>query len=136
MSHFLNPDEIRSRFSALMSDMYQKEVPLYGDLISLVSDVNKSVLEKSPEIKNQLTQTGELPRLDLERHGAIRLGKAEELFTIRRVFAVMGMFPVGYYDLAPAGVPVHSTAFRAIEAESLNKSPFRIFTSLLRLVTY
>ncbi|ETD72417.1 hypothetical protein V757_04120, partial [Pelistega indica] len=60
-------------------------------------------------------------------------GKAEELFTIRRVFAVMGMFPVGYYDLAPAGVPVHSTAFRAIEAESLNKSPFRIFTSLLRL---
>lgn len=133
MKTFVNSDEIRSRFSALMSDMYQKEVPLYGDLIRLVSDVNQAVLTQQPDIKEQLSQTGELPRLDLERHGAIRLGKAEELFNIRRVFAVMGMFPVGYYDLAPAGVPVHSTAFRAINAESLNNSPFRVFTSLLRL---
>jgi len=52
---------------------------------------------------------------------------------MRRVFAVMGMYPVGYYDLVPAGVPVHSTAFRAINADSLNYSPFRVFTSLLRL---
>ncbi len=133
MSNFINPNEIRSRFSALMSDMYQKEVPLYGDLIDLVSEVNQSVLAKQPELKQQLELTGELPRLDLERHGAIRLGTAQELATIRRIFAVMGMFPVGYYDLAPAGVPVHSTAFRAIDAESLNQSPFRIFTSLLRL---
>jgi uncharacterized glyoxalase superfamily metalloenzyme YdcJ len=43
------------------------------------------------------------------------------------------MEPVGYYDLAPAGVPVHSTAFRAIDETALNKSPFRVFTSLLRL---
>ncbi len=133
MSNFLSPNEIRSRFSALMSDMYQKEVPLYGDLIDLVSEVNQAVLAKQPELKQQLELTGELPRLDLERHGAIRLGTAQELATIRRIFAVMGMFPVGYYDLAPAGVPVHSTAFRAIDAESLNQSPFRIFTSLLRL---
>lgn len=52
---------------------------------------------------------------------------------MRRLFAVMGMHPVGYYDLAPAGVPVHSTAFRAIDTASLNNSPFRVFTSLLRL---
>ncbi|MDY3330886.1 MAG: VOC family protein [Pelistega sp.] len=133
MANFVSPNEIRSRFSALMSAMYQKEVPLYGDLIDLVSDVNKTVLSQQPAIKAQLESTGELPRLDLERHGAIRLGTAQELFNMRRIFAVMGMFPVGYYDLAPAGVPVHSTAFRAIDADSLNQSPFRVFTSLLRL---
>ena len=52
---------------------------------------------------------------------------------LRRVFAVMGMFPVGYYDLAVAGVPVHSTAFRPIDAASLSRNPFRVFCSLLRL---
>ncbi|MGP5314109.1 2-oxoadipate dioxygenase/decarboxylase HglS [Psychrobacter faecalis] len=116
-----------------MSEMYQKEVPLYGDLIDLVSEVNTEVLNKQPEIRQQLEHTGEIDRLGMERHGAIRLGTAAELSMMRRLFAVMGMYPVGYYDLVPAGVPVHSTAFRAIDTQSLNKSPFRVFTSLLRL---
>src|SRR5699024_8984800 len=77
--------------------------------------------------------TEEIDRLSMERHGAIRLGTADELSMMRRLFAVMGMYPVGYYDLAPAGVPVHSTAFRALDAQALNQSPFRVFTSLLRL---
>ena len=44
----------------------------------------------------------------------------------------MGMHPVGYYDLSTSGIPVHATAFRPIVQESLDKNPFRIFTSLLR----
>lgn len=40
---------------------------------------------------------------------------------------------MGYYDLSVAGVPVHSTAFRPVDGESLNRNPFRVFTSLLRL---
>ena len=130
---FINSDDIRHDFSIAMSQMYQKEVPLYGDLIDLVSEVNTEVLNKQPEIRQQLEHTGEIDRLGMERHGAIRLGTAAELSMMRRLFAVMGMYPVGYYDLAPAGVPVHSTAFRALDTQSLNKSPFRVFTSLLRL---
>lgn len=130
---FINSDDIRHDFSLAMSEMYQKEVPLYGDLIDLVSEVNTEVLNEQPEIRQQLEHTGEIDRLGMERHGAIRLGTAAELSMMRRLFAVMGMYPVGYYDLAPAGVPVHSTAFRAIDTQSLNKSPFRVFTSLLRL---
>lgn len=130
---FINSDDIRHDFSIVMSEMYQKEVPLYGDLIDLVSEVNTEVLNKQPEIRQQLEHTGEIDRLGMERHGAIRLGTAAELSMMRRLFAVMGMYPVGYYDLAPAGVPVHSTAFRALDTPSLNKSPFRVFTSLLRL---
>lgn len=130
---FINSDDVRHDFSIAMSEMYQKEVPLYGDLIDLVSEVNTEVLNKQPEIRQQLEHTGEIDRLNMERHGAIRLGTAAELSMMRRLFAVMGMYPVGYYDLAPAGVPVHSTAFRALDTQSLNKSPFRVFTSLLRL---
>ena len=131
--HTISPDLIRARFSQAMSDMYQQEVPLYGDLIHLVAEVNADFLEKHPEEAAVLAHSQELPRLNLERHGAIRVGTAEELATIRRLFAVMGMHPVAYYDLAPAGVPVHSTAFRAITAEAMGVSPFRVFCSLLRL---
>ncbi|MBT8764543.1 2-oxoadipate dioxygenase/decarboxylase HglS [Metapseudomonas boanensis] len=130
---FVSPDEIRAQFSRAMSDMYKSEVPLYGTLLDLVAETNKKVMEDSPEIAEHLRWTGEISRLAMERHGAIRVGTAEELATIRRLFAVMGMQPVGYYDLSPAGVPVHSTAFRAVHESSLQVSPFRVFTSLLRL---
>lgn len=135
MSHqrFVSPDLIRQGFSRAMSDMYREEVPLYGDLMQLVAQVNAQVLEQQPAIARHLQHTGELQRLDLERHGAIRVGTAAELATLARLFAVMGMQPVGYYDLTPAGVPVHSTAFRAVHEHALQVSPFRVFTSLLRL---
>ncbi|WP_454876139.1 2-oxoadipate dioxygenase/decarboxylase HglS [Pseudomonas farris] len=135
MSHpnFVSPDLIRQRFSKAMSDMYREEVPLYGALMELVEQTNRHVLDSDPQIARQLHSTGEIQRLDLERHGAIRVGTAAELATLARLFAVMGMQPVGYYDLTPAGVPVHSTAFRAMHEAALQVSPFRVFTSLLRL---
>ncbi|TAV91585.1 2-oxoadipate dioxygenase/decarboxylase HglS [Rhizobium leguminosarum] len=130
---FVSPDRIRSLFTEAMSQMYRAEVPQYGTLIELVADVNAGCLESDPDLRDRLTQAGELERIDVERHGAIRLGTADELFTIRRLFAVMGMQPVGYYDLSVAGVPVHSTSFRPIDEAALNVNPFRVFTSLLRL---
>lgn len=130
---FVSPDLIRQRFSRAMSDMYRDEVPLYGALMELVAEVNAQTLEQHPDLARHLRQTGEIERLDLERHGAIRVGTAVELATLSRLFAVMGMQPVGYYDLTPAGVPVHSTAFRAVHETALHISPFRVFTSLLRL---
>jgi uncharacterized glyoxalase superfamily metalloenzyme YdcJ len=130
---FVSPDLIRQRFSKAMSDMYREEVPLYGALMALVEQTNREVLARQPDIARQLDSTGEIQRLDMERHGAIRVGTATELAILARLFAVMGMQPVGYYDLTPAGVPVHSTAFRAVHEEALQVSPFRVFTSLLRL---
>ncbi|WP_445178879.1 2-oxoadipate dioxygenase/decarboxylase HglS [Pseudomonas sp. McL0111] len=130
---FVSPDLIRQRFSKAMSDMYREEVPLYGALMELVEQTNRDVLAREPDIARRLDSTGEIQRLDMERHGAIRVGTAQELATLARLFAVMGMQPVGYYDLTPAGVPVHSTAFRAVHETALQVSPFRVFTSLLRL---
>lgn len=129
----VHPDEIRSRFSAALSAMYRAEVPQYGELLTLVADVNAEVLRRDDEAARRLAASGDLARLSEERHGAIRVGTAEELATIARAFAVMGMQPVSYYNLAPAGVPVHSTAFRPVEPEALRRNPFRVFCSLLRL---
>lgn len=128
---FVPSDEIRTRFSSAMSAMYRSEVPQYGTLVDLVAQVNAQVLRRDPTV----LPGGEVEaaRLDVERHGAIRLGTPRELHTIRRIFAVMGMSPVGYYDLSAAGVPVHSTAFRPVTRAALDANPFRIFTSLLRL---
>lgn len=133
MANTITADEIREQFSQAMSAMYQQEVPQYGTLLELVADVNLAVLENNPRLHEQLANADELARLNVERHGAIRVGTAEELATLRRMFAIMGMFPVSYYDLSQAGVPVHSTAFRPVDDAALARNPFRIFTSLLRL---
>ncbi|WP_151702790.1 VOC family protein [Nitrincola alkalilacustris] len=132
-SGFVSSDLIRARFATAMSTLYKTEVPLYGDLLELVADANRIALDRDPSLTESLASTGELSRIDAERHGAIRVGTAEELSTLRRLFAVMGMFPVGYYDLSTAGVPVHSTAFRPVSEAALQQNPFRVFTSLLRL---
>lgn len=133
MPNFLSSDAIRTLFSQAMSALYQQEVPQYGTLTQLVTAVNERTLEANPELKNRLSAADELSRLSVERHGAIRVGKADELSTLRQMFAVMGMEAVGYYDLSQAGVPVHSTAFRPVSDRALRHNPFRVFTSLLRL---
>ncbi|QPC91694.1 VOC family protein [Mesorhizobium sp. INR15] len=130
---FVSSDDIRAAFSAAMSAMYRAEVPAYGTLMELVAEANASLLTTDKGLRKSLEDTDTLERVSQERHGAIRLGTPAELAMMRRVFAVMGMFPVGYYDLSTAGVPVHATAFRPVGAEALSRNPFRVFTSLLRI---
>ena len=123
----LSPHKIRARFAAAMTRMYRKELPAF--------DALENMVRQSNDAADTHTDSQLLPTLNSNetRHGAIRVGSAEELQILRRIFAVMGMQAVGYYDLSMAGLPVHSTAFRAIETEDLKTSPFRLFTSLLRL---
>ena len=127
---FVPQFEIREKFSRAMSDMYKKEVPLYGDLLEIVRGINREFMAQNPGLEDEL---GSLDRVSEERHGAIRLGKPEELAVMARLFNVMGMVPVGYYDLSVANLPVHSTAFRPIDKDELARNPFRVFTSLLRM---
>lgn len=129
-------DELRTAFTLAMSAMYKAEVPLYGDLVSIVSQVNEAALDGAPGLDPRVLamRSGDVSaaRLDVERHGAIRLGTADELATVRDVFALLGLQPVGYYDLAPAGLPMHATCFRPVTPAALRANPFRVFTSVLR----
>lgn len=125
---FVDPSDLRTTFTMALSAMYRNEVPLYGDLIRIVQDINRNVLAH-----NQQLSAKEVPqRLDIERHGAIRLGTPYELRTVSRIFSMIGLEPVGYYDLSVAGLPMHATCFRPVKTSDLEKNPFRIFTTLLR----
>jgi uncharacterized glyoxalase superfamily metalloenzyme YdcJ len=130
VQEFYDPNTIRTLFTHAMSEMYRKEVPLYQNLLDTVNEINKETLKNTDSIADEVL---DLSRVEGEKHGAIRLGSKYELHNMRRLFAVMGMQPVGYYDLSIADLPVHSTVFRPVSRKDLSKSPFRVFTSLLRL---
>ncbi|KAJ3563878.1 hypothetical protein NPX13_g8049 [Xylaria arbuscula] len=121
----VDSDDLRNAFAMAMSQMYRDEVPLYGDLMRIVLNSNQMIHQEG-------TQHDSLERLTVERHGAIRLGKPEELRMVSRIFSVLGMYPVGYYDLSVADLPMHATCFRPIDQPSLQRNPFRVFTTLLR----
>ncbi len=90
MAQSITADEIREEFSQAMSAMYQQEVPQYGTLLELVADVNLAVLECNTRLHEKLANADELARLNVERHGAIRVGTAAELSMLRRMFAIYG----------------------------------------------
>ncbi|PYI21342.1 DUF1338 domain protein [Aspergillus violaceofuscus CBS 115571] len=125
----VDADDLRTEFASAMSAMYKQEVPLYGDLIKIVREINTATIKPTSDT---VALRASAERLTLERHGAIRLGTPYELQTMRRIFRVLGMQPVGYYDLSVAGLPMHATCFRPQTTSSLDRNPFRVFTTLLR----
>ena len=117
--------ELRAAFAAALSRMYGTEVPAYTTLVDVSTAVNRDCASDG--------RLGSLDRVTAERHGAIRVGSPAELADVADLFAAFGMYPVGFYDLREAAspVPVVSTAFRPIDAEELDRNPFRVFTSML-----
>ncbi|MEY9996884.1 putative glyoxalase superfamily metalloenzyme YdcJ [Streptomyces sp. V4I8] len=122
---------LRAAFAARLSRMYGQEVPAYTTLVDVSREVNEDVLGERGADAERL---GSISRVTAERHGAIRVGTPRELRQVGRVFAALGMHPVGFYDLreaAASAVPVVSTAFRPVDGEELARNPFRVFTSML-----
>jgi uncharacterized glyoxalase superfamily metalloenzyme YdcJ len=122
---------LRAAFAVRLSQMYGQEVPAYSTLVDVSREVNEDVLRTQGADAERL---GSISRVTAERHGAIRVGTPCELRQVARVFAALGMRPVGFYDLreaAASAVPVISTAFRPVDGEELARNPFRVFTSLL-----
>jgi uncharacterized glyoxalase superfamily metalloenzyme YdcJ len=127
----LTPTDLRSEFARRLSAMYGGEVPAYTTLVEVAHEVNAEVLDREGSAAERL---GSISRVTAERHGAIRVGTPAELAQVGRLFAAMGMHPVGCYDLRdaePAPLPVVSTAFRPIDRDELAANPFRVFTSVL-----
>jgi hypothetical protein len=124
-------DQLRRAFAHRLSTMFGREVPLYGLLVQTVMEHNREVLARNPGLGVGL----DIEALSAERHGAIRLARPAEMRQVAGMFRVLGMHPVGFYDLtrAPNGKrqPVISTAFRPVRIQELERAPFRMFASLL-----
>ncbi|MTD16866.1 DUF1338 family protein [Nakamurella sp. YIM 132087] len=128
---FLETWQLRAAFARRLSDLYGTEVPAYVTLLEVTGEVNRDVMGAQGAAAERL---GSIDRVTAERHGAIRVGDPRELRQVATIFAAMGMYPVGFYDLreaAPTPIPVVSTAFRPIDAAELARNPFRMFTSML-----
>lgn len=123
--------QLRAGFAARMAQAYGTEVPAYNTLVDVAAQVNADVIARDGAAAERL---GSIGRVTAERHGAIRVGTPNELRQVSRIFAALGMSPVGFYDLrdaARSAVPVVSTAFRPIDAAELARNPFRMFASVL-----
>ena len=125
----VSPTTLRADFAHALSQLYGTEVPAYTTLVEVSEQVNADVLARHPDAE----RLGSIDRVTAERHGAIRLGTADEMAQVARIFGACGMYPVGFYDLRDAtpAIPVVSTAFRPVDAHELDQNPFRVFTSLL-----
>ena len=126
----MSPTQLRARFAEALSTLYGREVPAYTTLVEVSQEVNAEVLARGGVDAERL---GTIERVTAERHGAIRVGSADELAQVARVFGACGMYPVGFYDLREATppIPVVSTAFRPVDRAELASNPFRVFTSVL-----
>ncbi len=137
MSAFEPRWQLRARFAAALAEMYGREVPAYNTLVDVSRQVNREVLARRDQLEDgdrDRTLVGDVERVSSERHGAIRVGSPREMRQVARLFSVLGMYPVGFYDLREASaksVPVIATCFRPIETEELDRHPFRVFTSML-----
>jgi uncharacterized glyoxalase superfamily metalloenzyme YdcJ len=132
----VTPTELRARFAVALSTLYGREVPAYTTLVEVSHAVNADVLARGGEggeAGEDPERFGSIERVTAERHGAIRVGSADELAQVGRVFGACGMYPVGFYDLRKAtpAIPVVSTAFRPVDRAELASNPFRVFTSVL-----
>lgn len=122
---------LRAEFALRLAELYGAEVPAYTTLVEVSRQVNADVIAADGAAAERL---GTVDRVTAERHGAIRVGSPRELAQAARVFAGLGMHPVGFYDLRDAStssVPVVATAFRPVAADELAANPFRVFTSML-----
>lgn len=97
----------------------------------LVADVNLAVPEHNPKLHEQLANADELARLNVERHGAIRVGTAEELATcVACLPLARGMYLVSYYDLVAGWVPVPPPHF----ARSMTRWRWRVTRFAFHLI--
>lgn len=126
-----SPLAMQHRLFAALSRMFGEEVPMYDRALVVNEACNRAVADAlSLRHRGFALGDDELRRGGAERHGAIRIGRPDELHWIARFFACFAMEPHGFYDLAAVGAkgqPAVATAFR-----SRRDPEHRVFTSLLR----
>jgi len=127
---FADRIELQHKLFAQLSAMFASEVPLYDRSLAVNELVNECVCGVMSERFRGLQVTAaEVTRASAERHGAIRIGRADEYRWIARFFGVFAMEPHNFYAMTDIGAksqPVIATAFRSVV-----RPEHRVFTSLL-----
>jgi len=129
-TQFADRIEMQNRLFAELSSMFGKEVPLYDRSLLVNRECNKVVCALVGQLhRGFAVSDAQLDKTSSERHGAIRIGRADEYRWIARFFAAFAMEPHNFYDMTNVGSksqPIIATAFR-----SMVRPEHRVFTSLL-----
>ena len=129
-TQFADRIEMQNRLFAELSSMFGKEVPLYDRSLLVNRECNKAVCALVGQLhRGFAVSDAQLDKTSSERHGAIRIGRADEYRWIARFFAAFAMEPHNFYDMTNVGSksqPIIATAFR-----SMVRPEHRVFTSLL-----
>jgi len=129
-TQFADRVEMQNRLFAELSAMFGKEVPLYDRSLLVNRECNKAVCALVGQLhRGFAVSDAQLDKTSSERHGAIRIGRADEYRWIARFFAAFAMEPHNFYDMTNVGSksqPIIATAFR-----SMVRPEHRVFTSLL-----
>ncbi|MEY4841485.1 MAG: hypothetical protein RJA12_209 [Planctomycetota bacterium] len=129
-THFADRIEMQNRLFAELSSMFGKEVPLYDRSLLVNRECNTAVCALVGQLhRGFAVSDAQLDKTSSERHGAIRIGRADEYRWIARFFAAFAMEPHNFYDMTNVGSksqPIIATAFR-----SMVRPEHRVFTSLL-----
>ncbi len=127
---FADKTEMQNMLFSELSGMFGREVPLYDKSLLVNRECNKTVCALLAQMYSGFELTEErLNKTSGERHGAIRIGRADEYQWVAGFFAAFGMEPHNYYDMTNIGgksQPIVATAFRS----RLNPE-HRVFCSLL-----
>ena len=127
---FCDPVSMQNKLFGELSNMFAKEVPMYDRSLAVNHVCNTTVCDLAARLHVGFTiSPQQLNQTSGERHGAIRIGRADEYRWITRYFAAFAMQPHNFYDMTNVGAkskPVIATAFR-----SAIKPEHRMFTSLL-----
>lgn len=122
--------EMQGALFAELSVMFSREVPMYTHALAVNAVCNRVVCDLlSMRFRGFSVSDAEIEYASGERHGAIRIGRADEYRWVARFFACFDMYPHNFYDMTSIGAksqPVIATAFRS----TLNPD-HRVFTSLL-----
>jgi uncharacterized glyoxalase superfamily metalloenzyme YdcJ len=122
---------MQHRLFSELSSMFGKEVPMYDAALLVNRITNTAVCDLLGKLHGGFAISPEqLEKTSGERHGAIRIGRADEYRWIGRFFAQFAMEPHNYYDMTSVGSksqPIVATAFR-----SRVNPEHRVFTSLLQ----
>lgn len=123
--------QMQHRLFSELSSMFGREVPLYDKALLVNRVCNRAACDLlGAKYRGFAISDEQLEKTSGERHGAIRIGTAEEYRWIGRFFAAFAMEPHNFYDMTSVGAksqPIIATAFRSRHAPE-----HRVFTSLLQ----
>jgi len=131
-ARFADKVKMQHRLFAELSAMFGQEVPLYDKSLLVNRVCNHTVTTLLQKMYNGFSLSDDqLDKTSGERHGAIRIGTAEEYRWVAGFFNAFALKPHNFYDMTSLGgksQPIIATAFRS----TLNPE-HRVFCSLLMI---